>query len=81
MIIGDEANHYRTKDGTESCAFDGERFDRWMERNKDNLAERFGQNPDIIIKHNYAERTVTITELPSKNRKQSMIDAITGGEE
>lgn len=76
MLIGDEANHYRTKDGTESCAFDGERFDRWMERNKDDLAERFGQNPDIIIERYSDMNAVKITEFPSKTRKASMIEAI-----
>lgn len=63
------------------ATFEATIFEDWMAKHESELGELFGQNPDIIIKHNYAERTVTITELPSKNRKQSMIDAITGGEE
>lgn len=56
--------------------FEANIFEDWMAEHESELGELFGQNPDIIIKHNYAEHTVTITELPSKNRKQSMIDLI-----
>ena len=58
------------------ATFEATIFDDWMAEHESELGELFGQNPDIIIKHNYAERTVTITELPSKNRKKSMIDLI-----
>lgn len=56
--------------------FKSQEFEAWMAKHEQELGERFGQNPDIIIKHNYRYGTVTITELPSKNRKASMIDAI-----
>ena len=56
--------------------FKSQEFESWMAKHEQELGERFGQNPDILIKHNYAEGTVTIQELPSKNRKASLIDAI-----
>lgn len=58
------------------ATFEATIFEDWMAEHESELGELFGQNPDIIIKQNYAERTVTVTELPSKNRKQSMIDLI-----
>lgn len=60
------------------ATFEATIFEDWMAKHESELGELFGQNPDIIIKHNYAEHTVTITELPSKNRKASMIEAIKG---
>ena len=59
-----------------SKTFNSAQFERWMAKNEDKLGERYGQNPDIIIKHNYKDGTVTITELPSENRKASMIEDI-----
>lgn len=62
---------------TRAATFKATVFEDWMAEHESELGELFGQNPDIIIRHNYADRTVTVIELPSKNRKQSMIDLIT----
>lgn len=61
---------------TRSETFAAEVFEAWMAIYEDQLAELFGQDPNIIIKHNYKDHTVTVTELPSKFRKASMIDMI-----
>ena len=62
---------------TRQIHIDAQAFDAFMEAHKNELAERFGQNPDILIERDEIECEVIITELPSKNRKQSMIDLIT----
>lgn len=56
-------------------------FDEYMRAHEHELGEIYGQNPDIMIKREPESNTIIITELPSKNRKASMIDAITKEEE
>lgn len=67
----------RMSEKARTVIFDRITFTKWMEKNKDKLADRFGQNPDTIIVDDPTTNTVDITELiDSKTRKASVIDTI-----
>lgn len=51
-----------------------ERFSAWLDHHVEELAKRFGQNPDIDFK--VEDETIIITEKPSKTRKASLIEAL-----
>lgn len=65
---------------TRQIHIDAQAFDAFMEAHKNELADRFGRNPDILIERDEEACEVIVTELPSKTRKASIIDAITGGD-